>query len=56
MKVLDYLLIIGCIASLVACIFFAEASWQRDLFRFISFLCIGGLVGRIMNKKNQENK
>ena len=36
MKIFDYLLIIGCIASLVACNFFAEASWQRDLFRFIS--------------------
>ena len=59
MKIFDYLLIIGCIASLVACNFFAEGSWQRDLFRFISVFCVGGLVGRIggrLNKKNQENK
>jgi len=34
MKVLDYLLIIGCIVSLVAGIFFAETSWPRDLLRF----------------------
>ena len=57
MKVLDYLLIIGCIVSLVACSFFVE--WQRDLLRFIAVFCVGGLVGRIMlimNKKNQENK
>ena len=56
MKVLDYLLIIGCIVSLVACSFFAETSWQRDLLRFIAVFCVGGLVGRIMQKKNQENK
>ena len=36
MKIVDYLLIIGCIASIVACSFFAEALWQRDLFRFIA--------------------
>ena len=54
MKVLDYLLIIGCIVSLVACSFFVE--WQRDLLRFIAVFCVGGLVGRIMQKKNQEKQ
>ena len=61
MKALDYLLIIGWILSLVACYFFAEGSWQRDLLRFIAVFCAGGLVGRIqrggrLHKKNQENK
>ena len=55
MKIFDYLLIIGFIASLVACTFFAEGSWQRDLFRFIGVFCVGGLVGRLGGRLHKKN-
>ena len=54
MKVLDYLLIIGCIVSLVAGIFFDETSWPRDLLRFITGFCAGGLVVRIGRRLQKE--
>jgi uncharacterized membrane protein YjjB (DUF3815 family) len=55
MKIFDYLLIIGCIASLVACTFFAEGSWQRDVFRFIGVFCVGGFVGRLGGRLHKKN-
>lgn len=56
MKAQVFLLIIGCIVSLVACNFFSEGSWQRDLLRFIAVFCVGGLVGLIQGGRLQKKK
>ena len=55
MKVLDYLLIIGFIVSLAVGIFFAEISWQRDLLRFITGFCAGGILVRIGGRLQKKN-